>query len=225
MFDYLPLPSNYDWKKRAGGRYQACKFVNDTSTWNAIEDVHMCLEVCNTLRVYSGKSLFGCSGVSQLVGVDESAEYKDSSEAICVLDSFSTSSLSVEWRRIKYYKTQENNHSIFCYNSDMYSMYSLGRRTQDVQEGVRQYLGTKLNPAPPPSPPSSPPPSPGPRSPPPLPPPSPSPPPLPPGYYASCGCHCFTEDETANEGPGCALSASDSPCQNTTGRIRTPFLC
>jgi hypothetical protein len=228
--DYRPLPSNYYWKRIVDGVYDACSYIDTAGTWVPIKDLDMCVDVCSLVE---GRS---CS--PNLVSSYSTVTPRmDGSEALCMLVYKSATYgnfYDVEWNKNIRYKSNNNKHSIFCYNSDQFNQYGYGhgqrqrrrdRRAQDVQEGVRQYLRTKLNPAPPPSPPSSPPPSPGPRLPPPLPPPSPSPPPLPPGYYAECGCHCFTSDETADEGPGYALSASDSPCQNTIGQIRTLFLC
>jgi len=210
--DYRPLPLPfYHWKRSVNGVYDACSYINSTGTWLPIKNLDMCVDVCSLIAGYSCDPDF--------VAFSSSATpFMDSSQALCTFNARTRYDDRARWKTKEDDDVNDNKRSMFCYNSDQFDQYGYqfdpltasrytgrqrrDRRAQDVQEGVREFLATKLNPAPPPSPPSSPPPSPGPRSPPPLPPPSPSTPPLPPGYYASCGCHCFTEDETANEGTG-----------------------
>ena len=100
-----------------------------------------------------------------------------------------------------------NSQAGYQYWWSTWNNLGAGRRLEDSEKTVRKLAFDTAQqaffvPQPPPLPPSPPPPSPTPSLPPPAPPPDPRPPPAPPGYYSDCGCHCFTEDETANEGPG-----------------------
>jgi hypothetical protein len=209
FYDWLRVPMSnpsLNWRTTTNDVYHVC-YGDGTSYWKRLEFFEMCVDVCS--------AFYGvvCSYSDVLhSSVPSAGTARADNGYICVYRP--TDTQKIKMVHSSYYSTSSYDTAMFCYNYNTYSGDG-GRRR--LQQTTQDNFGARISPRPPPSPPSSPPPSPGPRAPPPFPPPSPASPPAPPGYYVSCGCHCFTEDETANQGPGCALSFTACRCQSTTG--------
>ena len=176
-------------------------------SWKPVSNYIMCCEA----DLYLRSTATTCAGAASTTGIRNTGNgvYPD---GLCASHVFA----GTRWYALDYTQDSEQlnmydmDQKLVCYNSEILdpteqdanaaewanldSQPSFGRKLQGAV--------TLFDPRPPPIPPSPPPPSLAPNRPPPSPPPHPKPPPAPPGYYVGCGCHCFTEDESSNEGQG-----------------------
>ena len=212
------VAGGFNWRDPA----MACE-VDGTSDWRPVSNYLMCCEADLFFRPDATQ----CKGHFSTGW----AEFGQGlyPEALCAWQNVGTSFGQTQWYALAdpidadAVDEGRPHFGLVCYNSKMidataqdaiaaqnaqtmFNVYhhGLGRRALSTTTTTQlsAALDERLQPRPPPDLPSPPPPSPTPSFPSPLPPAFSRPPPNPPGYYVDCGCHCFTEDQSSNEGPG-----------------------